>query len=108
MIPWLTSGSAPRSVVDGPGVRNVDLGVFRSINLKGRSALQFRLEATNVFNMVNLSNPGTNFGAAANTDAWLQQVAGVAVASSDGEIEPGECPGVWSALSRNSRIQTVW
>ena len=58
-------GSAPRSVVDGPGVRNVDLGVFRSIQLKGRSALQFRLEATNVFNMVNLSNPGTNFGAAA-------------------------------------------
>ena len=24
-------GSAPRSVVDGPGVRNVDLGVFRDI-----------------------------------------------------------------------------
>lgn len=33
--------------------------------LKGRSTLQFRLEATNVFNMVNLSNPGTNLGAAA-------------------------------------------
>jgi hypothetical protein len=58
-------GSAPRSVVDGPGVKNVDLGVFRSIQLKGRSALQFRLEATNVFNMVNLSNPGTNLGATA-------------------------------------------
>ena len=58
-------GSSPRSVVDGPGVKNVDLGVFRSIPLKGRSALQFRLEATNVFNMVNLSNPGTNLGATA-------------------------------------------
>ena len=58
-------GSAPRSVVDGPGIRNVDLGIFRNIPLGGRSALQFRLEATNVFNMVNLGNPGTNFGAPA-------------------------------------------
>ncbi len=58
-------GSAPRSVVDGPGLRNVDLGVFRDINLGGRTSLQFRLEATNVFNIVNLMNPGTNFGAPA-------------------------------------------
>ena len=28
-------------------------------------SLQFRLEATNVFNMVNLMNPGTNLGAPA-------------------------------------------
>ncbi len=28
-------GSAPRSVVDGPGIRNVDLGVFRDIRLGG-------------------------------------------------------------------------
>ena len=60
-----TDGSAPRSVVDGPGIRNVDLGVFRDIPLKGRTTLQFRLEATNVFNIVNLMNPGTNFGAPA-------------------------------------------
>jgi carboxypeptidase family protein len=58
-------GSAPRSVVDGPGLRNVDLGVFRDIRLGSRTSLQFRLEATNVFNMVNLLNPGTNFGAPA-------------------------------------------
>jgi Carboxypeptidase regulatory-like domain len=58
-------GSAPRSIVDGPGIRNVDLGIFRDIHLGGRSSLQFRLEATNVFNIVNLMNPGTNFGAPA-------------------------------------------
>jgi len=58
-------GSAPRSVVDGPGIRNVDLGVFRDIRLGGRASVQFRIEATNVFNIVNLSNPGTNFGAPA-------------------------------------------
>ena len=60
-----TDGSAPRSVVDGPGIRNVDLGVFRDIRLGGTRSLQFRLEATNVFNIVNLMNPGTNFGAPA-------------------------------------------
>jgi hypothetical protein len=60
-----TDGSAPRSVVDGPGIRNVDLGVFRDIRLGGSTSLQFRLEATNVFNIVNLMNPGTNFGAPA-------------------------------------------
>ena len=60
-----TNGSAPRSVVDGPGYRNVDLGVFRDFPLKGRSMFQFRLETTNVFNIVNLNNPGTTLSAPA-------------------------------------------
>jgi hypothetical protein len=60
-----TDGSAPRSIVDGPGVRNVDLGVFRNIRVGNRATFQFRIEATNVFNMVNLSNPGTNLNAPA-------------------------------------------
>ena len=58
-------GSAPRSVVDGPGIRNVDLGVFRDIRLTSRMLVQFRMEATNVLNTVNLMNPGTNLGATA-------------------------------------------
>jgi hypothetical protein len=60
-----TNGSSGRSIVDGPGYRNVDLGVFRAVPLRGRSMVQFRLEATNVFNIVNLNNPGTNLGAPA-------------------------------------------
>jgi Carboxypeptidase regulatory-like domain len=60
-----TDGSSPRSVVDGPGYRNVDLGIFRDVPLKGRSMFQFRIEATNVFNIVNLSNPGTTLNAPA-------------------------------------------
>ena len=31
-----TNGSSGRSIVDGPGYRNVDLGIFRDIRLKGR------------------------------------------------------------------------
>jgi hypothetical protein len=65
-IPALgTDGSSRRSIVDGPGYRNVDLGVFRDVRLTGRTMFQFRLEATNVFNIVNLSNPGTTLTAPA-------------------------------------------
>jgi hypothetical protein len=58
-------GSSRRSIVDGPGYRNVDLGLFRDVRLVGQTRLQFRVEATNVFNFVNLVNPGTNLSAPA-------------------------------------------
>ncbi len=58
-------GTAGRSIVEGPGIKNVDLGVFRDIRLLGRTMFQFRLEATNVLNMVNLQNPGTSLNAPA-------------------------------------------
>ena len=58
-----TDGSAGRSIVDGPGYRNVDLGVFRDFRFSARRALQIRMEATNVLNTVNLMNPGTGLNA---------------------------------------------
>lgn len=58
-------GSAGRNIVEGPGYRNVDLGLFRDIRLGGSLMLQLRAEATNVFNIVNLSNPGTGLNATA-------------------------------------------
>src|SRR6185436_16246008 len=48
-----------------PGYRNVDLGLFRDIGLGNRFLLQLRAEATNAFNIVNLSNPGTGLNAPA-------------------------------------------
>jgi len=57
-------GSSGRNIVDGPGYRDVDLGLFRDVPLHGRSMFQFRVEATNVFNFINLSNPGTTLGTA--------------------------------------------
>jgi hypothetical protein len=58
-------GTAGRSIVDGPGYRNVDLGVFRDIGLMGSALLQIRVEATNVLNFVNLMNPGVGLNAPA-------------------------------------------
>ena len=60
-----TNGTSGRNILDGPGYRNVDVGIFRDVPLRGRSLFQFRIEATNVFNVVNLSNPGTNLAAPA-------------------------------------------
>jgi hypothetical protein len=60
-----SDGTAGRSIVDGPGLRNVDLGVFRDFRLGGRAVAQMRVEATNVLNTVNLMNPGTNLSAPA-------------------------------------------
>jgi hypothetical protein len=58
-------GTARRNIIDGPGIRNVDLGLFRDVRLIGQTRLQLRLEATNVFNIVNLMNPGATLNAPA-------------------------------------------
>jgi outer membrane receptor protein involved in Fe transport len=44
--------------LDGPGYKNVDASIFRDFAINERVRFQFRGEATNVFNHVNLNNPG--------------------------------------------------
>jgi hypothetical protein len=65
--------------LNGPGYKDVDASLFRDFNVYERVKFQFRGEATNVFNLVNLSNPGatlsstSSFGvisSAANTSAF--------------------------------------
>ena len=58
-------GTAARSLLDGPGYRNVDLGVSRDMRLAGDVMMQLRVDTTNLFNFVNLQNPGTNLSAPA-------------------------------------------
>jgi hypothetical protein len=58
-----TDGSAGRTLLEGPGFKNVDLGVYRSFRFR-QATLQLRAESTNAFNWVNLSNPGTSLNAA--------------------------------------------
>jgi len=54
------AGTAGRGLVDGPGLKNVDMTLARTFRVREKMKLQFRGEATNAFNIVNLSNPGTN------------------------------------------------
>ena len=41
----------------GPGSKNVDLAITRNFRIRERMDFQTRAEATNAFNLVNLSNP---------------------------------------------------
>jgi hypothetical protein len=63
-VPVGTSGTAGRNIIEGPGLKNVDLGIFRDFNFTERFKLQFRAEATTALNIVNLNNPalGRNSG----------------------------------------------
>ena len=45
-------------LLDGPGYKNVNASLFRDFTIRERVKFQFRGEATNVFNFVNLNNPG--------------------------------------------------
>jgi hypothetical protein len=40
--------------LSGPGIRNVDIGVFRFFHIREKLNLQFRAEMTNALNMVSL------------------------------------------------------
>ena len=53
-------GNAERNSVRGPNFWQVDLAVSKRLPLAGRSALELRLEAFNLFDRVNFLNPNGN------------------------------------------------
>ena len=60
-------GNLVNNSLIGPGRFNVDMGLVRSFRIGGERQVQFRAEAFNVLNRVNLSNPvsalnSPNFG----------------------------------------------
>ncbi len=55
-----TFGNAGRNIVEGPGLVDVTLGLFKNFQLTERFRLQFRSEFFNLFNHVNLGNPNAN------------------------------------------------
>ena len=57
-------GNAPRNLLDAPGFKNVDMGIYRSFGLGGTRSIQVRLEATNALNLVNLEAPTTGLTSA--------------------------------------------
>lgn len=72
--PDFVVGNAPRTLPNtrGPGMFQIDMSAFKNIRLKEGTVLEFRAEAFNFFNHVNLNNPGTSFSPnrqGANTNA---------------------------------------
>jgi len=57
-----TFGTMRRNQLFGPGFEDVDLSVFKDTTVTERVRAQFRVEMFNVFNHVNLGQPGATFG----------------------------------------------
>ena len=53
-------GNSGFNSMRGPGTKQWDIGLFRQVNLGGQRTLQLRVEAFNVTNTPQFSNPGSN------------------------------------------------
>ena len=61
-IPVGSDGNMGRNSFRGPAYKDVDLGLFKNTKVSERLNIQFRAEAFNLFNRVNLYNPIGNMG----------------------------------------------
>jgi len=57
-----TYGNARRNSIIGPGSKVMDMAFTKIVPLKEARVLEFRAQATNIFNFVNYSSIDTNFG----------------------------------------------
>jgi Carboxypeptidase regulatory-like domain len=55
--PGGADGNVGRNSLFGPGFKDIDMGLFKNISFEHGFVFQLRGEATNVFNLVSLSNP---------------------------------------------------
>lgn len=61
-IPVGSNGNMGRNIFRGPAFKDVDFGLFKNTKVNERLNIQFRAEAFNLFNRVNLYNPIGNLG----------------------------------------------
>lgn len=61
----LTFGNAPRTLsLRGPGYKNWDIALLKSVIVRDRVKVQFRAESFNTFNTPQFNGPNTSFGSA--------------------------------------------
>jgi outer membrane receptor protein involved in Fe transport len=73
-----TFGDLGRNQLHGPGFWNVDASLFKRFRLTGSANLEFRVEAQNVFNKVNLGQPDGEIGVPGNNNANAGKITGTA------------------------------
>lgn len=70
-------GTSGLNILRGPGVLNMDLGLFREFVVTERLRVQFRAEAFNVGNTPHFNNPGTNISnAVRSADGTITKLNG--------------------------------
>jgi hypothetical protein len=72
-----TFGDLERNALRGPGFWNVDASLFKRFDIKSVD-LEFRIEAQNVFNHVNLGQPDGTVGIPGNDNANAGRITGLA------------------------------
>jgi hypothetical protein len=60
-----TFGTSGRNTIYGPGLENLDAGLFKNIPIHEQRHVELRWEAFNVLNHTNLSNPNNSFSSSA-------------------------------------------
>jgi hypothetical protein len=76
-------GTSGRNILRGPGLVNLDAGLFRNFNLSERWRMQFRAEAFNLTNTPHFSNPSSNV----STAGFMTITSALATS---GSVEGGE------------------
>ncbi len=74
--PIQTFGNAGRSILRGPGSRNLDLSVFKNIRTSEKTSLQFRAEAFNISNTPTFQLPGARTAALTVGDPAFGKLTG--------------------------------
>lgn len=70
-------GNAGLRILRGPGVVNLDFGLFRDFRLTERWKLQFRTEVFNLTNTPHFNNPGTSVSSMSlNPDGAIRSLGG--------------------------------
>jgi hypothetical protein len=86
-----TYGDYTRNSIFGPGLEDVDLSLFKNTHITERINTQFRVEMFNLFNHLNLANPGpTQLGNAYTDTSSFGQIGSTIGA---GNYSPGIGPG---------------
>ena len=76
-----TFGNAPRTFGRGPSLFNTDATLLKKFSVFEGSALEFRVEALNVFNHANLGNPNTTYTPTSTTFGTISGLQSGATAS---------------------------
>jgi hypothetical protein len=86
-----TYGNYTRNSIFGPGLEDVDLSIFKNTHITERVNAQFRVEMFNIFNHLNLANPGPTQLDNAYTDTGSFGQIGSTIGA--GNYSPGIGPG---------------
>lgn len=73
-----TLGNLPRNALRGPGYWRTDASLFKKFLFSETRELEFRMEAVNVFNHVNLENPDSFIGDPANPSSNAGRISSTA------------------------------